>query len=42
MVLAYRRDFKNPGSNKTCLVVVTVYPYGKASPANKDTKAYRA
>lgn len=41
MILAYRRDFKNDERTDLALVVVTVYPYGKAVPMQRDTKSYR-
>lgn len=41
MILAYRRDYKNETRNDTAVVAVTVYPYGVASPANKDTRCFR-
>lgn len=40
MVLAFRRDSKNPRSDRLCLVVVTVYPYGKSVPFRTDTEKY--
>jgi hypothetical protein len=37
-IVAYRRDFKNQASREMCLAVVTIYPYGKAQPAQPDTE----
>jgi hypothetical protein len=37
-IVAYRRDFKNQASREMCLAVVTIYPYGKSTPAHKDTE----
>ena len=37
IVAAFRRDFKSEG-NKTCLVVVTVYPKGRRKGAHSDTE----
>jgi hypothetical protein len=37
-VVAWRRDFKNQASRDMCLAVVTIYPYGKATPAHPDTE----
>jgi len=42
MILAFRRDFKNQDSNKICLAVITVYPYGKATPMHPDTEVFYA
>lgn len=40
MIIAFRRDFKNPDVNDICLIVLTVYPYGKANPMQKDTEIF--
>jgi hypothetical protein len=37
-IVAYRRDFKNQASREMCLAVITIYPYGKSTPAHKDTE----
>jgi hypothetical protein len=37
-VIAYRRDIRNQDSREMCLIVMTIYPYGKATPAHKDTE----
>jgi hypothetical protein len=37
-VVAYRRDFKNQASRDMCLAVITIYPYGKSTPAHPDTE----
>jgi hypothetical protein len=41
MILAFRRDFKNDERVDLAMVVVTVYPYGKAVPMQRDTLTYR-
>jgi hypothetical protein len=41
MILAFRRDFKNDDRQDLAVVVVTVYPYGKAVPMQRDTLTYR-
>jgi hypothetical protein len=38
MIIAFRRDYKNSKNTHTCLVAVTVYPYGKSQPAHNDTE----
>jgi len=40
MIVAFRRDFKND-NGLLCLVVVTVYPYGKDTPMQADTDIIR-
>ena len=40
MILAFRRDFKDPSNRALAIVMVTVYPYGKATPMHKDTEVY--
>lgn len=37
MILAFRRDFKL-NLEGTCIICVTVYPYGKNIPMQKDTE----
>lgn len=41
MIVAFRRDYKNPNNKNLALAVVTVYPYGAQSPAHKDTQTVR-
>jgi hypothetical protein len=37
-VIAFRRDFKNAGSDKMCMVAVTAYPKGRRKGMHSDTE----
>jgi hypothetical protein len=38
VVIARRRDYKNQGNRDMAYVGITLYPYGRAYPAQKDTE----
>jgi hypothetical protein len=38
MIIARRRDFKNQGNRDMAYVAVTMYPFGRGYPAQKDTE----